>query len=63
MGPYQLSVQTSSNSFPRRFKVKVTQILPGNKLESPKNCLQYYSGISGIIQSFNYEGTIPGYMV
>jgi hypothetical protein len=58
------------NDLPRSFKIKVTQIKKGNPLEAPKNCFQYYRGVQGSVESFNYQimkgsnlPIIPGYMV
>ncbi|XP_049772117.1 uncharacterized protein LOC126154588 [Schistocerca cancellata] len=61
-GPFQLSVSQGGGNFPRRFKIKVTQLRPGDRLESPRNCLQYYVGVRGSFHSFNYEGPNAGYL-
>jgi len=53
--------------FERRWKVMVTQIpcdcadssLPDT--EAPTGCLQYHTGISGQVSSFNFHGTIRNY--
>ncbi|XP_068085726.1 uncharacterized protein [Anabrus simplex] len=60
-GPYRLSVLSMGGSFPRMFRIKVTQLRPGYAKTAPKNCLQYYTGVRGTIESFNYQGQ-AGYL-
>jgi hypothetical protein len=68
-GPLRLNMLTMRNNLPRSFKIKVTQIKKGSPLEAPRNCFQYYRGVQGSIESFNYQTmkgnlpNIPGYMV
>ena len=69
-GPIRLNVLAMSGNLPRRFRIKLTQIKKDSPLEAPKNCLQYYRGPQGTIESFNYEIPTdsglpirPGYMV
>ncbi|XP_023224918.1 uncharacterized protein LOC111625893 [Centruroides sculpturatus] len=40
---------------PRRWSVKVCQIECNSPWKAPANCLQYYTGITGNFQSFNYD--------
>lgn len=58
-GPIVLEVITSSSSeiFPkkRRWDIRVSQIECDNPSRPPQNCLQYFTGHAGVIQSFNYE--------
>ncbi|PNF20685.1 hypothetical protein B7P43_G03027, partial [Cryptotermes secundus] len=68
-GPLQLNMLTMRNNLPRSFKIKITQIKKGSPLEAPRNCFQYYRGVQGSIESFNYQAMkgsnlpiIPGYM-
>ncbi|KAJ9595502.1 hypothetical protein L9F63_013324, partial [Diploptera punctata] len=68
-GPLRLNMLIMGGNLPRSFRIKITQIKKGSPLEAPKNCLQYYRGSQGTIESFNYQiptdstlPTRPGYM-
>ncbi|XP_030572680.1 uncharacterized protein LOC115771219 [Drosophila novamexicana] len=56
--PIVLSVITSA-SFPRLWRVRVTQIHCGSISRADQGCLQYYTTISGRVRSFNYN-TVGG---
>ncbi|XP_063924237.1 uncharacterized protein LOC135138242 [Zophobas morio] len=51
-GPLQLSV-LSTVADRKRFKIRVCQI--ANSCSNSNNCLQYYTGATGMISSFNYD--------
>jgi len=53
-GPFTLRVLTNGPGN-RRWNIQVTQIECNNPGRAPSNCLQYYSGPSGIFTSFNYD--------
>ena len=65
-GPLQLSV-LSTVADRKRFKIRVCQI--ANSCSNSNNCLQYYTGATGMISSFNYDQAAlinrsePGYFV
>ncbi|TDG53048.1 hypothetical protein AWZ03_000591 [Drosophila navojoa] len=56
--PIVLSVITSA-SFPRLWRVRVTQIHCGSISRADQGCLQYFTAISGRVRSFNYN-TVAG---
>lgn len=53
--PIMISIITSGASFPRIWKIKVTQITCGSISSAPQGCLQYHTGINGRVKSFNYN--------
>lgn len=52
-GPLMLSV-LSNMSYRKRFRIRICQYSQTACI-TPNNCLQYYTGTSGVIQSFNYD--------
>lgn len=66
-GPLQISVVSTMN-LRKRFNIRICQYAD-TCLEPNSNCLQYYTGVSGIISSFNYDQvtifnrSVPGYFV
>ncbi|XP_053987568.1 uncharacterized protein LOC128880976 [Hylaeus volcanicus] len=52
--PVTLTFVTSGSSFPRLWKVRVSQIRCNTLYRAEEGCLQYFTGISGQIKSFNY---------
>ncbi|KAL1502846.1 hypothetical protein ABEB36_007930 [Hypothenemus hampei] len=64
-GPLQIMVLSNSASR-KRFKIKICQYTD-SCYTSQSNCLQYFTGTTGIIQSFNYDQaamfnrSTPGY--
>ncbi|KAH8307175.1 hypothetical protein KR044_006424 [Drosophila immigrans] len=56
--PIVLSVITSG-SFPRLWRIRVTQIHCGSISRADQGCLQHYTAISGRVRSFNYN-TVGG---
>lgn len=53
-GPFTLRVMTSGPGY-RRWNIRISQIECANPSRAPPNCLQYFTGPSGMFQSFNYE--------
>jgi hypothetical protein len=53
--PIKLTVVTMGNAPGRKYMIKMTQLHQGDALQAPKNCLQYYTGATGTIESFNYQ--------
>ncbi|KOC68748.1 hypothetical protein WH47_06540 [Habropoda laboriosa] len=53
--PVTLTFVTSGHSFPRSWKVRVSQIRCNTIYRAEEGCLQYFTGISGEIKSFNYN--------
>ncbi|KAG6444635.1 hypothetical protein O3G_MSEX003479 [Manduca sexta] len=53
--PVKLTFVTSGTSFERLWKVKVTQIPCSTIYKAEEGCLQYYTGVSGQLRSFNYD--------
>merc|ERR1712223_1641908 len=53
--PVVLTVVTSGQSFARSFSVKVTQIDCYSLAKASDGCLQYFTGVSGQMFSFNYN--------
>ena len=42
-------------SVSRTWDIKVTQIQCGVSYEAPSDCLQYFTGVTGTIKTFNFE--------
>lgn len=55
--PITLTFVTSGSSFPRSWKVRVSQIRCNTVYRAEEGCLQYFTGISGQMRSFNYDPT------
>ncbi|RWS24030.1 uncharacterized protein B4U80_09096, partial [Leptotrombidium deliense] len=55
-GPFMVRMMTSGSG-QRRWNIHISQIECNNPSRAPSNCLQYYFGTRGTIQSFNYEST------
>merc|ERR550532_972213 len=53
--PITLTVVTSRNSFSRSFSIKVTQIDCTSLNKAGDGCLQYFTGVSGNVFSYNYN--------
>ncbi|XP_055840789.1 uncharacterized protein LOC129908368 [Episyrphus balteatus] len=56
--PIVISVITSG-SFPRLWRIRVSQIHCGGIYRADQGCLQYHTGISGRVRSFNFN-TVSG---
>lgn len=65
-GPLQLAV-IAGNMDRKRFKMRICQL--ANFCSGSMNCMQYYTGIRGVVSSFNYDQSAvysrsePGYFV
>ena len=55
--PTSITFITTGN-FERAFKMKITQIECGAVNRGVEGCLQYHTGVSGTISSFNYIGRL-----
>ncbi|XP_054289374.1 uncharacterized protein LOC129004772 [Macrosteles quadrilineatus] len=53
--PVTLTVVTSGPAMNRHWKIKVCQIPCSSNYKAEDGCLQYFTGVSGQIKSFNYE--------
>ncbi|PNF30477.1 hypothetical protein B7P43_G12146, partial [Cryptotermes secundus] len=53
--PVTLNFVTSGPSFPRNWKVKICQIPCNTIYRAEEGCLQYFTGVSGQIKSYNYD--------
>ncbi|CAH1963133.1 unnamed protein product [Acanthoscelides obtectus] len=65
-GPLQISV-LSTMSYRKRFRLQICQF-KNSCMEPANNCLQYYTGVNGVISTFNYDQAAmfnrsrPGYI-
>lgn len=57
-GPVVLSITTSGAEVARHWKIRITHIPCPSNIKADDGCLQYFTGISGTIKSFNYEPSI-----
>jgi len=46
---------SSSAATTSAFTIKVTQVLCSSKLKAPQGCLQYFTGTTGTITTYNYQ--------
>ena len=53
--PITLTVVTSGTSYARTWKIRISQIPCSSIYRAEEGCLQYYTGVSGQIKSFNYN--------
>ncbi|XP_059476250.1 uncharacterized protein LOC132197164 isoform X2 [Neocloeon triangulifer] len=53
--PVTLTFVTSGPAFPRNWKVRISQIPCMSNYKAEDGCLQYYTGVTGQIRSFNYD--------
>ncbi|KDR14260.1 hypothetical protein L798_10568 [Zootermopsis nevadensis] len=53
--PVTLNFVTSGLSFPRNWKIKICQIPCNTIYRAEEGCLQYFTGVSGQIKSYNYD--------
>lgn len=53
--PVTLTFVISGQSFARSWKIQVSQIRCNTIYRAEEGCLQYFTGISGQIKSFNYD--------
>ena len=55
-GPSVLTVVTSGPSYPRTWNIRVMQIECEASYRAPDGCLQFFTGVSGTVCSFNFDG-------
>jgi len=53
--PIILTAITSGPKFPRSWRIRISQIHCGSISKADQGCLQYYTGVSGRIKSFNFD--------
>ncbi len=53
--PITITVITSGPTFPRTWRIRVTQIPCGSISKADQGCLQWYTGVSGRVKSFNFD--------
>ncbi|XP_043233667.1 uncharacterized protein LOC122387482 [Amphibalanus amphitrite] len=51
---------TQTTTLARDWKIKIQQIECNSTTRAPSACLQYYTGVSGTIKSFNFDGSEIG---
>ncbi|KAL1517877.1 hypothetical protein ABEB36_001583 [Hypothenemus hampei] len=57
VSPVSLTVITTGEPFQRSWKIRVTQIPCSSTMKADEGCLQYFTGVTGQIKSFNYDLT------
>ncbi|KAG4081151.1 hypothetical protein HA402_014599 [Bradysia odoriphaga] len=55
--PITITVITSGPTFPRTWRIRVTQIPCGSISKADQGCLQWHTGVSGRVKSFNFDTT------
>ena len=53
-----LSFVTSGNGFDRSWRLRISQIPCSSIFRAEEGCMQYYTGVSGQIKSFNYDPNV-----
>lgn len=53
--PIILTTITSGPKFPRSWRIRVSQIHCGSIFKADQGCLQYFTGVSGRVRSFNFD--------
>lgn len=53
--PIILTAITSGAKFPRSWRIRVSQIHCGSIFKADQGCLQYFTGVSGRVRSFNFD--------
>lgn len=57
--PITLTVITSGASYPRTWRIRISQIPCGSISKAEQGCLQYFTGVNGKVRSFNFD-TVNG---
>jgi len=54
-----VTIVTTLNRVPatRNWRIKVSQIECSSNMKAPQGCLQYFTGVSNTVTSFNFDGT------
>jgi hypothetical protein len=55
--PIILTTITSGPNFPRTWRIRISQIHCGSIFKADQGCLQYHTGVSGRIKSFNFDSS------
>jgi hypothetical protein len=55
--PIILTAITSGPKFPRSWRIRISQIHCSSIFKADQGCLQYYTGVSGRIKSFNFDSS------
>ena len=50
-----IHISLGSSDYERSWNIRVTQIECGESWTAPANCLQYFTGITGTVSTWNYE--------
>ncbi|CAG7838219.1 unnamed protein product [Allacma fusca] len=59
-GNIKINIVTSGGSYARKWRIKVSQIQCNAQFRAGDSCLQYFTGMSGRMKSFNYgDPNIP----
>lgn len=53
--PIILTTITSGPKFPRSWRIRISQIHCGSIYKADQGCLQYFTGVSGRLRSFNFD--------
>ncbi|XP_065338296.1 uncharacterized protein LOC135938542 [Cloeon dipterum] len=53
--PVTLTFVTSGPAYPRNWKVRISQIPCQSNYKAEDGCMQYHTGVTGQIRSFNYD--------
>lgn len=53
-GNIKINIVTSGDSFARRWRIKISQIQCNAQYRASDSCLQYHTGMSGRVKSFNF---------
>ena len=50
------NIGSGSTATTTAFTIKVTQVECSSKTKAPDGCLQYFTGTTGTIETYNYNG-------
>lgn len=53
--PIILTVITSGTTYPRTWRIRITQIPCSSIWKADQGCLQYFTGVNGRVRSFNFD--------
>lgn len=56
--PIVLTVITSGAPFPRKWRIRISQITCDSMVKADSGCLQYYTGVYGRVRSFNFDPAV-----
>lgn len=58
--PIVLTLITSGAPFPRKWRIRISQIQCDSLVRADSGCLQYYTGVYGRVRSFNFDPAMGG---